>query len=96
MGHVPCQLLMGQLYGKVVAEDKPLFKGLALILPIIMHGTYNFLLTDGLPDWTAMVEVGLVVAETIYMIRMIFFIRKKRSDPEYCKPIFAENDDIPV
>ena len=96
MGHVPCQLLMGQLYGKAVAEDKSLFKVLALILPIIMHGTYNFLLTDGLPDWTAMVEIGLVVAETIYMIRMIFFIRKKRNDPEYCKPIFAENDEMPV
>lgn len=88
MGHVPEQLLMGYFYGKGVAEKKGIFKVLAFVVPILLHGTYNFLLSDGLPEWTAFAEIALVACETIYLVYMIFFIRKKRNDPEYNRPIF--------
>ncbi|MBQ5443867.1 MAG: PrsW family intramembrane metalloprotease [Erysipelotrichaceae bacterium] len=88
MGHVPNQLMMGQLYGKGIAEKKPVFRFLGFIVPMLMHGLYNFLLTPDLPEWTAFVEIGLVASEFIYMIRMIFFIRKKRNDPEFTRPVF--------
>ena len=90
MGHVPEQLLMGELYGRSIAEKKPGLKVLAFLLPILIHGTYNFLLSDGLPEWTAFAVVGLVLAETIYMICMIFRIKKKRNDTAYTEPVFMK------
>ena len=90
MGHVPYAMLTGQLYGKGIAEKKPVWKILALVFAILLHGSYNFLLGDDLPDWAAFVVVTEVALETIYMIYMIFFIRKKRQDPEYTSPVFTE------
>lgn len=90
MGHVPYAMLTGQLYGKGIAEKKSVWKILALVFAILLHGSYNFLLGDDLPDWAAFVVVTEVALETIYMIYMIFFIRKKRQDPEYTSPVFTE------
>jgi len=93
MGHVPYELLMGQLYGKSVAEKKPFCKFLAFFVPILLHGSYNFCLGENLPDWTAFVVVAEVAVLTIYMIRMIFFIKKRRNDPSYTCPIFDETKE---
>ena len=88
MGHVPEQLIMGTFYGKYIAEKKPIAKVLAFALPILIHGSYNFMLSDGLPEWVAMVELLLVAADSIYLIYMIFFIKKKRNDPAYTCPVY--------
>jgi len=90
MGHVPEQLLMGELYGRSIAEKKPGLKVLAFLLPILIHGSYNFLLTDGLPEWAAFVVVTLVIVETVFMICMIFRIKKKRNDPAYTEPVYMK------
>ncbi len=90
MGHVPYALAMGLFYSKSIAEKKPAYKILAFVIPILLHGTYNFLLTDGLPDWAAIVVVNEVILETAFMVYMIFFIRKKRNDPKYTRPVFSE------
>ena len=90
MGHVPYELLMGLLYSKSVAEKRPVYKVLAFLIPIILHGSYNFLLSEGLPDWTAYVVVTEVILETVFMIYMIFFMKKKRNDPAYTYPVFSQ------
>ena len=92
MGHVPYALIMGLFYCKSIAENKPVYKILAFLVPILLHGSYNFLLSEGLPDWTAFIVVSEVIIETIFMIYMVFFIRKKRNDETYLCPIF--NNDI--
>ena len=92
MGHVPYEMIMGYFYGRAIAEDKKGFKVLAFVIPILLHGTYNFGLTEGLPDFWAIIVVTLVALETAYMIYMIFFIRKKRNDPEYTKPVFPQTE----
>lgn len=90
MGHVPYEMLMGMLYSKSIAEKKPSLKIWAFVIPILVHGSYNFLLTENLPDWASIVVVSEVIIEVIYMIYMIFFIKKKRNNPEYTRPIFTE------
>ena len=41
-------------------------------------------------EW--LVIVTELAVEFIYMIYMIFFINKKRNDPEYTRPIFPEEE----
>ena len=91
MGHVPEALIMAHFYSKAVEEKKTVYKVLAFLLPILLHGTYNFLLKDGLPEWTAMVELTLVAVETICTYyTLFFFLRKKKDDPAYTRPIFTQ------
>ncbi|MBR4461549.1 MAG: PrsW family intramembrane metalloprotease [Erysipelotrichaceae bacterium] len=89
MGHVPYAMLTGQLYGKGIAEKKKWLGVLGFILSVLLHGTYNLMLKEDMPDWSAFVVVTETALEFIYMICMIFFIRKKRNDPEYNRPIFT-------
>ena len=90
MGHVPYELFMGYFYGKALAENNNTYKLIAFAVPVLLHGSYNLGLKEEMPDWSAIVVVTLVLVEFIYLIYMIFFIRKKRNDPEYTKPIFTE------
>ena len=97
MGHVPYAMITGYLYGKSIAVKKPWLKFAAFLAAILLHGSYNFLLIDGLPDWSAFVVVTEVFLQTVYMIWMIFFIRKKRNDPEFTRPVFTDetaNEEI--
>ena len=92
MGHVPYELIMGMLYTKAIVDKDDKFKVLAFVIPILLHGSYNFLLTPDLPDWTIPVTLLLVLGEFIYIIYMVFFIRKKRNDASYTSPIFPEEE----
>ena len=83
MGHVGYGLLMGLVYSKGVAEKKSIFKVLALLLPILVHGLYDFSLNDKLPELFMYMAVLNAIATTVFIIVMIFFIRKKRKDPAY-------------
>ncbi len=90
MGHVPYAMVTGIFYGKAIAEKKNGWKIPAFVIPILLHGTYNFMLHDNVPDWGAVIVITEVLLETVFMIYMIFFIRKKRRDPEYNRPVFTD------
>ena len=92
MGHVAYGLLMGLLYGKGLVKDSKALKALALILPIFFHGLYDFSLVDWMPDAFAFVAVLSAFASTVFIIVMIFFIRKKRKDPSFAESIFKEDE----
>ena len=94
MGHVPYALFMGLLYSKSIVEKKPFLKVLAFVVPILLHGSYNFLLGDNLPEWSAFVVVTEVILETVFMFYMIFFMKKKRNDPAFTSPVFTEETAI--
>ncbi|MBQ6125542.1 MAG: PrsW family intramembrane metalloprotease [Erysipelotrichaceae bacterium] len=96
MGHVGYGMMMGRLYGKGMKEDKMIYKVLALLIPILMHGLYNFSLGEGLPDAFAFVVVTETFITTVFLIYMIFFIRKKRNDPEFTEPIYKKEETVIV
>ena len=88
MGHVGYGMMMGRLYGKGMKEDNKVYKVLAILIPILLHGLYNFSLGEGLPDVFAFIVVTETFITTVYLIYSIFFIRKKRTDPEFTDPIY--------
>ena len=88
MGHVGYGMIMGRLYGKGMKENNKVYKVLAILIPILLHGLYNFSLGEGLPDVFAFIVVTETFITTVYLIYSIFFIRKKRTDPEFTDPIY--------
>ncbi len=90
MGHVGYGLLMGLAYSKGVAQNKNVYKVLALLLPIFVHGLYDFSLNDKLPELFMYLAVLNAIATTVFIIVMISFIRKKRKDPSYTSNIYSE------
>ncbi|MBQ6479047.1 MAG: PrsW family intramembrane metalloprotease [Erysipelotrichaceae bacterium] len=94
MGHVGYGMVMGRLYGKGMKEDKTLYKVLGLLIPILLHGLYNFSLGEGLPDVFAFVVVTETFLVTVFLVYMIIFIRKKKNDPEFTEPIYQKNEAL--
>ena len=92
MGHVGYGMIMGRLYGKGLKENRTVYKVLAILIPILLHGLYNFSLGEGLPDVFAFIVVTETFITTVYLIYSIFFIRKKRNDPEFTEPIYPEQN----
>ena len=90
MGHVGYGMIMGRLYGKGMKEGKTLYKVLGILVPILLHGLYNFSLGEDLPEVFNFVVVTETFIVTAYLIYSIFFIRKKRNDPEFTDPIYPE------
>ena len=88
MGHVGYGMMMGRLYGKGMKEDRTVYKVLAVLIPILLHGLYNFSLGEDLPDVFAFIVVTETFITTAYLIYSVFFIRKKRNDPEFTEPIY--------
>ncbi len=90
MAHVSYGLFMGLVYGKGIQKKSPGLKALGLLLPILFHGLYNFSLDEGLPELFSYIAVGSALVSTVFLVVMIFFIRKKRKDPEFTTPLYEE------
>ena len=91
MGHVGYGLMMGLIYSKGMKNNNKLSKFLALLIPILIHGLYDFSLNENLPDVFAFIAVLNAFAVTVFIIVMIFFIRKKRKDPEFTDPFIMKD-----
>ena len=89
MGHAAYGLFIGLLYSKGMAKDSTLLKVLAVLIPTFLHGLYDFSLNEGLPDVFAFIAVLDTLFWTVFLIVMIFFVKKKRKDPVYTCPILS-------
>ena len=90
MAHVGYGLLMGLLYGKGLVKNSGLMRFFAVFVPLLIHGLYDFSLDENLPEAFSYVAVLNALAMAVFTVVMIFYIRKKRKDPEYTKPIYPE------
>ena len=90
MGHVPYEMVMGLFYGEAIEENERSYMIPAFLLPILLHGTYNFCLTENPGNLAIAVVMTETAAEFIFMIIMIFFIRKRRKDPGFTCPVFPQ------
>ena len=90
MAHVGYGLLMGLLYGKGLAKNSGLLRFFAVFVPLLIHGLYDFSLDENLPEAFSYAAVLNALAMAVFTVVMIFYIRKKRKDPEYTKPIYPE------
>ncbi len=88
IAHGSLGAIMGTLYAASIRKHSIPLRILAFVVPIIMHGTYNFGLKDTLPDWSGMVSLLITVCEFIFLIRTIIFLKKHKDDPEYQNPLY--------
>lgn len=90
MGHVGYAFLMGWFYGKRLYSGKKVYGVLALIVPWLLHGLYDFSLTPELlelNDNLAFIGVLLALLDIALIVLMIcFFIRSKKID-RYNQPL---------
>ncbi len=92
MGHVAYGFIMGWFYGKSLSSGKKRFGVIAVLLPWLMHGLYDFSLTPellALNDDFAVIGVSMALIETVVLVLMIrFFIRSKNKE-RYQKPLLS-------
>lgn len=90
MGHAGYGLIMGWLYGKMLKTKKKIYGVLSFIVPWLLHGLYDFGLTDKLlevNDNFAFISVTLELVCIIFVFLIIRFVRKRRSLPLFTEPL---------
>jgi len=92
MGHVGYGFIMGWFYGKSLQTGKKRYDVIAVLLPWLLHGIYDYSLTPELMDvnesfmFVAIVMALLDVVAVILMIR--FFVRERKHKLEkYIVPL---------
>lgn len=84
MGHVGYGFIMGWFYGKRLQIGKKLYGVIAIILPWILHGLYDFSLTPELIEINEnfmFIGLALAVLEIVLLVLMIrFFIRARKKE----------------
>ena len=84
MGHVGYGFVMGWFYGKSLYTGKKRFAVLSFLLPFLLHGLYDFSLSEELlavNDDFAVVGVSLAIVDVVLLALMIrFFLRSGKKD----------------
>ena len=92
MGHAGYGFIMGWFYGKAKKTGKSSYTWIALIFPILLHGTYDCFLSDymkELNDNLPIISLVLAIMSIVTIIIAIRFLRKQRSNEVYMAP-FSE------
>ena len=82
--------IMGYLYGKSIYTGKKRYRILAIILPFLLHGIYDFGLTPELMeinDNYAFLSVGMAIIGLAVFIRMIVFFARAGRKEKYISPL---------
>lgn len=82
--------IMGYFYGKALYTGKKGYKVIAILLPFLLHGIYDFGLTPELleiNDDLAVISVSMALAGFIILIRMIVFFVKSGKKEKFTTPL---------
>ena len=93
MGHAGYGLIMGWLYGKMLKTKKKIYGVLSFLIPWLLHGLYDFGLTDKLlevNDNFAIISVSLELVCIIFVFLIIRFVRKRKNLPLYAEPLVSK------
>ena len=90
MMHGSFGLIEGYYSGKYASTKKKIYMILSMGLSMLIHGLYNFGLSEEAPEAFGIFSVLAAVVLTVYWIYMIFFIRKKKEDPLFTSPLYGE------
>ena len=89
-GHIGYGFIMGWFYGKSLYTGKKHYSVIALLLPWLIHGLYDFSLSPELleaNDNFAFLAVGLAVLDMVLLILMIRFFIKSKNKEIYQTPL---------
>lgn len=90
IGHAGYGFIMGWFYGKMLKTKKKIYGVLGFVIPWILHGLYDFGLTEELlsiNDNYAIISVSLELLCIIFVFIIIHFVRKRRKDKIYINPV---------
>ena len=90
IAHGALGCIMGTIFAAAVKKKSVPLYILAFLIPIVLHGSYNFGLKDSLPDWSGAISLLITVLEFAFLIRTIIFLKKHKDDPEYQYPVYQE------
>ena len=79
MGHPSYGMLMGYFIGKASYTGKRSYKNTAFLLPLLLHGMYDFSLAEefqALNDNLVFVPFIMVIIEIVILIRLLVVIKK--------------------
>jgi RsiW-degrading membrane proteinase PrsW (M82 family) len=87
--------IVGYFYGKSVKENKKGYAVLGVFISLLLHGLYDFSLSDEIEtitDASGFIAVTLAVLDLVIIIALIIFIRKNKNNPKYTGPLGQEKD----
>lgn len=90
--HMTHGLIIGYYFGKAITKNKPFYKVLALLIPIIVHGFYDFTLAEEVTAWCEYLVVGPILSlliDFIYLFVLIVFIIKSRKNNINTYPLYG-------
>ncbi|MBR1796982.1 MAG: PrsW family intramembrane metalloprotease [Clostridiales bacterium] len=88
--HVGYGFIEGYFYGKAKNTGKNYYIFFGFIIAWIVHGLYDFSLSDGLADMYPIfvpIALGLVVFNIVLVVMLITFIHRRRNNEEYTKTL---------
>lgn len=90
MGHVGYGFIMGWFYGKRLYTGKKKYGVIAVLLPWLLHGIYDFSLTPELIEVNEnfmVIALFMALLDIVTLILMIrFFIRSNKQE-RYLQPV---------
>ena len=90
MGHVGYGFVMGWFYGKKLYTGKKIYGVIAFVLPFLLHGLYDFSLSEELLEVNedlAIIGVSLALLDLILLFLMIRFFKRARRKERYNEPL---------
>ena len=89
MMHLSFGLIEGRFIGRRLKTGRKVYSVLTLAVTILIHGLYNFGLSENVDFPFDMISLLLTVASLVFWICMIFYIKKRKDDPEFTAPLCA-------
>ena len=90
LGHAGYGFIMGWFYGKMEKTGKNIYGVLSFLIPLILHGLYDFGLSPELIEVNenfAVMPVLLEVVSLVCVVLIIRFIRKRQDADIYREPL---------
>ena len=90
IGHAGYGFIMGWFYGKMLKTGNKTYGVLAFLIPWVLHGLYDFGLSDELlkaSDKFAFISVTLEIVCIVFVFLIIRFAKKRSKSEVYNKPV---------
>ena len=87
--HAGLGLMIGYYTAKKIVTGDKKYGVIALALPIFLHGSYNFFLSEHLSSDIQMMVLIFLFATMFIGIKLLVFMHKHRNDEEYNKILNA-------
>ena len=90
LGHAGYGFIMGWFYGKMKKTGKKIYGVLSFLIPLVLHGLYDFGLSQELIELNenfAIISILLEVVCLVCVVLIVRFIKKRKDTDIYREPL---------